>query len=219
MFQSHKMIKCIFAILFSLSLYATTPSDSEYSKLTTLLPEYDFGYYANRIPIEALFKHNDIQIVIEVGSWLGGGSTKHFAKLVQPKNGKVYAVDTWLGSSTQQAGQIHYQPILPYAYEQFLSNMIHWKLDTTVIPCRMTSLEASQVLDVVPDLIYIDAEHTYVSVYQDLTAWYPFVKNKGILCGDDWMWPEVRRAVVQFANENNLKIKSSGNFWLYQKVL
>ena len=130
-----------------------------------LLPVFDFGYYSNSLYIEKLFSENDIKIVIEVGSWMGGGSTKHFAKLLQEKKGTLYAVDTWLGSSTQQPGNVHYQPELHQAYDHFCSNMIHWGFQGIVIPCKMTSLEAAKCLkSIKPDLIYIDAEHTTEAV-------------------------------------------------------
>jgi len=186
-----------------------------YSSMKELLPEYRFAaYYANPKQIESIFKDNDIRIVIEVGSWIGGGSTRHMGELLKQHGGTLYAVDTWLGSSTQQVGQVHYQPILARVYEQFLSNMVHWNLTDIVIPCKMTSLEAAKELGhVQPDLIYIDAEHTTEAVYEDLTAWFPYVKNHGIFCGDDWSWPSVQSAVRRFAEENNLKIEASGNFW------
>lgn len=178
-----------------------------------ILPEYPFGYFANAQQLEEIFYANDIRTVVEVGSWIGGGSTRYMGNLLKQTNGKLYAVDTWLGSSTQQLNQEHYQPVLPFVYQQFLSNMIHWGLTEVVIPCRMTSLEASLALDVQPDLIYIDGEHTSEAVYEDLTAWYPFVKDKGILCGDDWGWPSVKISVIRFAHENHLSIEASGNFW------
>ena len=91
--------------------------------------------------------------------------------------------------------------------------MIHWNLTEIVIPIRMKSREAAQALNVRPDLIYIDAEHTTEAVYEDLTAWYPFVENHGILCGDDWGWESVRIAVQKFAAEKSKQIYASGNFW------
>jgi hypothetical protein len=42
-----------------------------------LLPEYPFGYYSNAGQIQSIFDENDIRVVIEVGSWIGGGSTRH----------------------------------------------------------------------------------------------------------------------------------------------
>jgi len=201
-------------IITSFHLFATAMPDPY--TLVQILPEYPFAsYYANAQAIEDLFDKNEIRVVIEVGSWIGGGSTRHMGNLLQKHQGTLYAVDTWLGSSTQQLDCAHYQSILPQVYEQFLSNMIHWNLTDTVIPCKMTSLEASQMLKVQPDLIYIDGEHTTEAVYQDLVAWYPFVKDHGILCGDDWAWPTVRVAVEEFAAENDLKVVVSQNLWLF----
>ncbi len=188
-----------------------------YSSLQ-LLPEYPFSYYANAKQMKDIFDRNPIRVVVEVGSWIGGGSTKHLGELLKGRGGTLYAVDTWMGSSTQQLGEIHYQDILPQVYEQFLSNMIHWDLTEVVVPCRMKSLEASMLLDVQADLIYIDGEHTTEAVYEDLTAWYLLVKGRGILCGDDWVWESVKIAVEQFALENTLLIEASENFWRLKEV-
>jgi hypothetical protein len=43
-----------------------------------LLPVFDFGYYSNSSYIEKLFSENDIKIVVEVGSWMGGGIHQAF---------------------------------------------------------------------------------------------------------------------------------------------
>lgn len=183
-----------------------------------ILPEYNFGYYSNQNSIEEIFKNNDIRTVIEIGSWVGGGSSKHFATLLKQKHGKLYAVDTWLGSSEHQIGQAYWQPVLSYVYEQFLSNMIHWNFTDTVIPCRMKSTDASQLLNVNPDLIYIDGAHETEAVYDDLCHWFPHVKGRGILCGDDWGWKSVQKAVIRFASENHLFIDAPGYFWRLYEV-
>lgn len=197
--------------------------------LIKILPEYHFsGYFLNESQLSEIFSKNDIRVVLEVGSWIGGGSTKYMGELLKQKKGTqkkgkqkkflLYAVDHWLGSSTQQPNEVHWQSVLDCVYQQFLSNMIHWKLTDVVIPCRMKSQEAAASLNVVPDLIYIDGEHTTEAVIEDLKLWYPFVKNRGILCGDDWIWDSVRIAVTIFATENNLDIEASGNFWrLHEK--
>ena len=76
-----------------------------------------------------------------------------------------------------------------------------------------TKLEIFRNKEIVPDLIYIDAAQDTESVFEDLNAWFPYVKGHGILCGDDWCWPTVRKAVEIFAEQNNLKIFSEGNFY------
>lgn len=213
-----KMKYIIYTLLFFCNLSRCESTEVNPYDTVNLLPAFDFGYYTNAFDIEKLFSQNDIKVVVEVGSWLGGGSTKHFAQLLQNKNGSLYAVDTWLGSSSQQLGNVHYQPQLHCAYDQFLSNMIHWGFQHIVIPFRMTSLEASEYLkSLKSDLVYIDAEHTTEAVLQDLKAWYPFVCESGILCGDDWTWPTVREAVEQFACDEGLLIENSYNFWRLKK--
>jgi predicted O-methyltransferase YrrM len=199
--------------LFSISLLAESSLPEPYAS-TKILPEYPFGYYNNNAQIAKLIEQPQVRTVLEVGSWIGGGSTRHIGNVLKLKGGTLYAVDTWLGSSTQQPGEPHYQPILSQVYEQFLSNMIHWGLAQTVVPIRMDSLTAAKTLNVQPDLIYIDGEHTTEAVYADLVAWYPFVEEKGIFCGDDWGWSTVQAAVIQFAQEKGKKIQASGNFWL-----
>jgi hypothetical protein len=65
------------------------------------------------------------------------------------------------------------------------------------------------------DLIYIDAHHEYANVAADIRAWWPMVKVGGILAGHDyemkppmdgWEAIEVKKAVDDWAAENNLKI-------------
>jgi hypothetical protein len=48
------------------------------------------------------------------------------------------------------------------------------------------------------DLIFIDGDHTYDAVVVDLAAWWPRLRGGGIFCGDDYVWPEVSRAVDEF---------------------
>lgn len=187
-----------------------------YRSLKQVLPFDAHGWYGNGAYLEPLIKTHNIQIVVEVGSWLGA-STRHIASLIPP-NGKVYAIDHWQGSVEHQPGESAWYKALPYLYDQFLSNVIHAGLAHKIIPLRMDSLQAAQqlyLLDgfVMPDLIYIDAGHETAAVYADLQAWYPYVQGRGILCGDDWSWASVRAAVEAFSAERALKIIAGDNFW------
>jgi len=43
--------------------------------------------------------------------------------------------------------------------------------------------------------------------------WYPKLKNKGIICGDDWSRPYgVMKAATEFAYKNNLYISLTNNY-------
>jgi predicted O-methyltransferase YrrM len=184
-----------------------------YNDLKEVLPFNPKGMYINQIPIEQLIKKKKPKIVVELGCWLGQ-STRHIASLL-PEDGKVYAVDHWLGSEEHQ-----HSLELSTLYEQFLSNVIHTNLTDKIIPFRMTTLQAADEfyrMNLKPDLVYIDAAHDEESVYADLTAYFPLVEGHGVLCGDDWNWGDgsVKKAVIKFARENRLKIELHNDwFWI-----
>lgn len=60
---------------------------------------------------------------------------------------------------------------------------------------------AETVPDNSVDLIFIDGDHRFDQVSGDLHRWWPKVSHGGALCGDDWDWPEVSRAVREFGHE------------------
>ena len=179
-----------------------------------LLAENLQGWFLNEAPIRKLIQTHNVKTVVEIGSWKGL-STSHIAKML-PAKGKVYAVDSWIGFPSQYYSKYDTSTI----YQQFLSNMIHQNLTDIVVPIRLESLEAAKTCVVSPDLIYLDANHEYDAVYADLTAWFPFVKERGILCGDDWGWTwpglsgfPVAEAVARFAKESQLPLETDGWFW------
>ncbi len=199
--------------LYLLTILCThlTALPPPYSELTEVLPFVDHGWFGNAAQLQELIETNEVKTVIEVGSWLGQ-STIFIAKQL-PSEGKVYAIDHWKGSSEHQPGMKSWEPFLPYLYEQFLSNVIAAGQTEKIIPIRLSSLEAARVVTVQPDLIYLDGDHSTAGLYSDLCVWYPFVENGGILCGDDWRWESVRKAVRAFASQKRLKIEASNNFW------
>lgn len=171
-----------------------------------LLPFDPHGWYGHHDHFSQLITSNT-KIAVEIGTWLGL-STRDIANMLPP-DGKIYAVDTWLGSIEHQEGAPCYHPILPNLYRQFLSNVIHAKLEDKIVPVRMRSVHAASVfatLNIRPDLIYIDGSHDYVSVMKDLEAWYPLLNKEGIICGDDYGYPDIYKAVNDFAQKHNLRV-------------
>lgn len=79
------------------------------------------------------------------------------------------------------------------------------------------SIEASKLFeDKSLDLVYLDGDHSFDYVYDELRAWWPKIRNGGILSGHDfieYVHPElgpygVVEAVAQFTFENSL------DFWI-----
>ncbi len=191
-----------FLFFYSFFVFAESEFPQPYKGIE-ILPFDNGGWFANAAEFEAIFKTNKISTVIEVGSHFG--LSARFIASHLPEDGKLYAVDHWAW--------------FPLCYEQFLSNTIHAGLTQVIVPVRMDSLTAASHFrslkdPVFPDLIYIDASHDTESVYQDLNAWYPLVKGRGILCGDDWSVEEVQIAVNRFAREMNMTVEGANNFWI-----
>lgn len=58
------------------------------------------------------------------------------------------------------------------------------------------------------DAVFIDADHSYGAVKQDLAFWWNKIRVGGQMLGDDYnsCHPGTTRAVDEFARENNLKV-------------
>lgn len=68
------------------------------------------------------------------------------------------------------------------------------------------------------DFIFLDVNHTFKAVMEDLRAWYPKVKSGGIMAGDDYATchPGVPLAVDAFFKEKGLEVHLDSNqkrFW------
>ena len=79
----------------------------------------------------------------------------------------------------------------------------------------MTSLEAAKLIpDGSLDFVYIDANHRYFEVSQDIRAWLPKVRPGGVLCGHDYFsHGSVKKAVDDWAKETNNYIFSTYPDW------
>ena len=169
-----------------------------------------FGY-------EELYKSfvdrlNDGSTIVEVGSWKGKSASYLAVEIINSKkNIKLYCVDTWKGSAEHQFDQIIIEDKL---YELFLNNVK--TLLNVITPIRQNSIEASKLFeDDSLDIVFINADHSYDAVKADIEAWYPKVKNKGILAGHDYGgWPDVTRAVDERFS-NNIKTKAP-SCWIHE---
>jgi SAM-dependent methyltransferase len=131
---------------------------------------------------------------LEVGCWRGV-TTRNVAK---NSKAHVIAIDHFRGSD---------EHIDPYSehYEPRLKNP-GWLLAEArrntegldVMLLEASSANAAQNFDgVLFDTVFIDASHDYMAVKRDIEVWLPRLSEKGVLCGHDFNWPDVRRAVTE----------------------
>lgn len=67
------------------------------------------------------------------------------------------------------------------------------------------------------DLVFVDADHSYVGVSSDISAWLPKIRGDGILAGHDYGKVGVRKAVDGFFGE---KVHTAGidSCWFVEVV-
>ena len=64
------------------------------------------------------------------------------------------------------------------------------------------------------DFVFIDGQHTYEAVCEDIDAWLSKVKPGGVLAGHDHRYPPVAKAVAEKLGD---KAKREGrNCWIYR---
>ena len=163
--------------------------------------------------IPDLIKKHKLQRTCEVGMAFGTQSLK-ILKDTQVK--EHYGVDPYTPYEND--------PMSTYGPNQFVWDILYHRVSQRFEPfnkscqrwthVRKPSVEAAQQFeDGYFDLVYLDANHHYEFVKQDLIAWWSKVRPGGFLLGDDYMtygWPGVTRAVNEFVKKHNLDLKRKG---------
>ena len=141
--------------------------------------------------------------IIEIGSWLGR-STK---VLADSTKGRVWAVDHWLGTPNDaEQHQLYAADVARGSvFDQFCANLAPELGSGKVVALRMPSADAAKVLvsqyGSVFDMVFIDGDHSYEGCAADIRNYLPLLKRGGLLCGHDYHWPGVKRAVDEAIGE------------------
>lgn len=139
--------------------------------------------FKNRQQIGDFLKyHNLNNLGLELGSFKG-----EFAKTILSEwPGKLIMVDVWRELPLEE-----YDDSSNHSQHEnvFIDAMNNIKtFEDRAFMWRMDSVNACEfVVDNSLDFIYIDANHTYESVCNDLKLWYPKVKKGGFVMGHDYL--------------------------------
>jgi acetyltransferase-like isoleucine patch superfamily enzyme len=163
------------------------------------------------------------RLIVEVGTWKGA-SALHMANICRDLGlpTEIVCIDTWLGNWqhwSRDSGGIGSRDDLkivngmPRLYYQFMSNVLHAGFENMITPLPLTGVAGAKLFEhfkIAPDLIYIDGDHEYESVLFDLRLWVKQLAPGGVLIGDDYNWPTVRRAVDEILSVERLAFHSFG---------
>lgn len=147
---------------------------------------------------------------VECGAWFGKSSA-YLCDIAQDRI-NVYIIDTWKGSQNEKR---HVDVASRKDIHQiFLDNMGDRKFKDIVSD---GAAAASMFDDNTCDVVFIDMEHTYEAVKNDIQHWLPKVKIGGYLAGHDYAtsWPGVPKAVNEIFGKENIIVKQT--CWIYHK--
>lgn len=147
---------------------------------------------------------------VEIGS-LWGRSTARMAQLIRDsqKNIKFYAVDfwdlrgitdgKWSAEDLEWAKSIGVEEGPDMCYQSMWTVLSNLGLTNYVTPIKLSSREAYKLFsDESIDFLFIDADHSYEGVTEDMKLWYPKVKKGKTMAGHDYDWTSVKSAVTDF---------------------
>lgn len=137
--------------------------------------------------------------IVEVGSFQGV-STMLFAMFAK----KVYSVDSY-DYVVPPTGRIpSHDQLFVDAEKVFIERT---KDISNIVKIKKPSVEAAlDFKDESIDIVYIDAEHDYNSVKNDVRAWKGKVKKGGLISGHDWWLEHIERIVKEEGLLNELRV-------------
>jgi predicted O-methyltransferase YrrM len=176
------------------------------------------------IYLEEVKKASDGYRFVEIGALLGKSSMFLGVEIKNSgKNIKLDCVDYWdargvkeLEQPGDQTGYYYKRDGEDILFRVFNKNVKDANIEDVITPLRMSSEDASKLYENESlDFIFIDADHKYESVINDLKCWFPKLKGDRIIAGHDYDWEGVKKAVDEFFGPENIKVR--GTSWTYFK--
>lgn len=167
------------------------------------------------------FKELGFKNGVEIGTDRGG-----YARDICERFPEValITIDPWLAYT--EGTDVKEQAEVDALYEEAEKTLAPYK-NCKIL--RMTSAEAVEYFEPNSiDFVFIDGNHEYTYVMEDIINWTKIVKPGGIVCGHDYVSDPVRKygvieAVNDYVKENNidpLYVLKKGSFvpcWLFYK--
>lgn len=150
-------------------------------------------------------------VFAELGVFKGDFS-KIIAHTIQPK--LLYLVDIFLGNMGSGDKNGHNFEFIDM-HQSYNSLVQYFYSNDNVSILKTTTYEFLQNIEPnVLDAVYIDADHSYNSVKQDLELSFAKINHNGFIMGHDYcprQFPGVYRAVNEFCSLYNQQIKYIAN--------
>jgi beta-1,4-mannosyl-glycoprotein beta-1,4-N-acetylglucosaminyltransferase len=135
--------------------------------------------------------------VVELGTWKGR-SLCSVSDIIRRKNIMVTAIDTFEGtdSTPEESDTLVVEAKKVSIQDIFENNLRAFGIRDYVTVIKGSTADTHTMFaDKNFDLLFLDADHSYDAVFNDIRNWYWKVKPHGIFAGHDIAWTSVAKAV------------------------
>lgn len=144
---------------------------------------------------------------VEIGSYIGASSLM-IAKGLK-KDSVLYCIDTWHNDAMTEGNWD--------TYKEFMDNTKSVKERVKAI--KASSSEAGNNFTEQIDFLFVDGNHEYEGVKEDIDIWFPKLKSNGIIVMHDISWAEGVIRVMEEDIKPEVKVHESlpNMFWGWKK--
>ncbi len=163
----------------------------------------------------------------EIGTYMGAFA-EHIIETVKPQ--KLYLIDPWTAAKSARHAGSWYETVdqdyMDHVYAMVSKRFADASLSNRVTILRdYSSMALSTLQDGELDWVYIDGDHSYEAVREDLALSFQKVRSGGFISGDDhevvdkWWKDGVVRAVREFVETHPVEFElDEGSQFLLRKV-
>jgi hypothetical protein len=168
----------------------------------------------SRNELPKFFKEMGYKVGAEIGVYKG-----EFTKLFCEAGLRTFAIDPWIGFSGQGRSQ-RLQPRQDFLYEHTKRYLAPYE-NCTII--RKTSMDAlSDFKNNSLDFVYIDGNHNFRYIAEDIYEWIWKVRSGGVVAGHDYFCtaPEARNTVCHVGPvvDAFVKVFNIKNFYTFGRT-
>jgi predicted O-methyltransferase YrrM len=178
----------------------------------------------------AIDKFKDGAKFVEIGGWFGRSSCYMGERIKQSeKSISLYTIDIWTHEGHQNMG--HHETINERGgtmLSAFRSYMEEAGVSHIVNPIQGNSHQAHENFENESlDFIFVDGDHTWDGVKNDIVLWWPKLKPGGVMAGHDYFengwYTECGKAVDFCFNLDNRNLAQKAHIrngsWMMEKTL
>lgn len=153
-----------------------------------------------------ILNQNDAKVGVEIGVFKG-----EFSKaILSGWNGRLYMVDPWRALGEEYLDSSNHAQHTS-AYSDTMESIRGYE-DRAIMVRALSNQAVDMFADNSLDYVYIDGNHAYSFVREDLKLWWPKLKSGGLMAGHDFLllnWNDQ----LKLPNGKDLQVYSDGHRW------